>query len=370
MLTFSFLLIANAGVPEEAALSVFGFEDVVRRRAENYRGKSCFDKYQCGGGNEMELTCSWFQCVCGTHTYACDWSESESGCCFPPVKIPGEVNDYHNTLDTDEYIGCYEDKNENRDLPVSKGQMSKTVQGGINAAPAACRNACKGYHYFGLQNENECFCGDAFGVHSRKPDRECGQGLIERKGQFVDINGQNVWQKGWYRTGRENRQAVYRGDPKFVKAPAMLACYEDRTTRMLPEYKGAGHDYDSCFTACAGWNNFGLQYYGQCWCGNGYGGTYLRVADSECGAKCASGNGICGTAWRNALYSTKPGEGKGRRREDSDVMERLPFDLQSLSESTEEVIDEAAEETLTAPPKTPARPPKTPAPTRAPHSVV
>ena len=49
-----------------------------------------------------------------------------------------------------------------------------------------------------------------------------------------------------------------------------LGCYIDTSTRALPDSYGGGHSIQSCYETCSHYLFFGLQYNGQCWCGNDY----------------------------------------------------------------------------------------------------
>lgn len=55
-----------------------------------------------------------------------------------------------------------------------------------------------------------------------------------------------------------------------------------------------------CADRCAEYPYFALQYGGECFCGNTYGGEgYEEVSDSEC----MRDEGLVGNGWRNAVYS-------------------------------------------------------------------
>jgi hypothetical protein len=62
-----------------------------------------------------------------------------------------------------EYVGCFHDMTEDRDLPFLKSRYS------LND----CALACGGFSYFGRQFNGECWCGDSFGKHGQAADEEC-----------------------------------------------------------------------------------------------------------------------------------------------------------------------------------------------------
>eukprot|EP00971_Amphidinium_carterae_P117268 2322945-Amphidinium_carterae.1 len=53
------------------------------------------------------------------------------------------------------YVGCYADDANDRDLPVSVGNMELSD----------CAVACADYLWFGIQQDKQCFCGNNFGKH-------------------------------------------------------------------------------------------------------------------------------------------------------------------------------------------------------------
>ena len=85
------------------------------------------------------------------------------------------------------------------------------------------------------------------------------------------------------------------------KEDSYIGCYVDDGHRDLKKFIGSGHNQITCNSACQDYTYFSLQYYGQCFCGNGYSTKpqYVKKPDSECGG--ARGHG---TAWRNSVYKT------------------------------------------------------------------
>ena len=68
------------------------------------------------------------------------------------------------------YIGCYVDDS-NRDLDHGPGVNPKKYDA------SSCNAECKGYNYFSLQAQGQCFCGNAFATspkYEKRPDAECG----------------------------------------------------------------------------------------------------------------------------------------------------------------------------------------------------
>eukprot|EP01050_Picozoa_sp_SAG11_P012911 SAG11_NODE_1469_length_4850_cov_2.659651_2_plen_460_part_00 len=66
-----------------------------------------------------------------------------------------------------DYVGCFVDGG-NRALygaGYSMGQPADPLQ--------TCRDLCEGYHYFGLQWYEQCFCGDEYAMHGAAAETDC-----------------------------------------------------------------------------------------------------------------------------------------------------------------------------------------------------
>ncbi|XP_015764682.1 PREDICTED: xylosyltransferase oxt-like [Acropora digitifera] len=65
------------------------------------------------------------------------------------------------------YVGCFEDKSSERDLP--------RVLSVSHLTPDTCRTACQnaGHAYAGVQYGYLCRCGDTYGKYGKIPDEEC-----------------------------------------------------------------------------------------------------------------------------------------------------------------------------------------------------
>lgn len=63
------------------------------------------------------------------------------------------------------YLGCYNDRNNNRVLPEGVGGGRHTAE--------ECRDECRGYKYFGREFLGQCFCGDDDDYHKHRAARGC-----------------------------------------------------------------------------------------------------------------------------------------------------------------------------------------------------
>ncbi|CAM9536947.1 unnamed protein product [Chrysoparadoxa australica] len=86
-----------------------------------------------------------------------------------------------------------------------------------------------------------------------------------------------------------------------------IGCFVDEVQdRDLPQLGGFGSTPTACGYECErlGYASFGLQYGGECWCGDDYGKHGRAYDDDECDMHCTSSTGdVCGAADRNSIYS-------------------------------------------------------------------
>jgi len=169
------------------------------------------------------------------------------------------------------YIGCYIDSAD-RDLNGSQITTSSFTRD-------TCRTICAEWKYFGLQHRGQCFCGNSFSrtpAHKKTSDSDCGSDL----------------------KGRGLTNAIYLVNPRY----GYIGCYIDSEDRDL---NGAQflrpRDWNTyrCRIACAEWKYFGLQFGGECFCGNSFSRipAHKKVADNECGGD------LLGDRDRNAIFS-------------------------------------------------------------------
>ena len=123
--------------------------------------------------------------------------------------------------DSPQYLGCYQDSNDSRDLPHpncnpgcinDSGDDCKFAPGHKDdesgyldwdqMSVARCASICKDYKYFSLQFRDECWCGDSYGNpgHPKSNDekRDCNTPCSGDKSTMC--GGGNFWQS-IYATG-------------------------------------------------------------------------------------------------------------------------------------------------------------------------
>ena len=94
-----------------------------------------------------------------------------------------------------------------------------------------------------------------------------------------------------------------------------LGCFNDlpAARAMTAGPRSFGHTTQACAASCTGYNYFALQS-GQCCCARtlSRSANHSKVADAKCGRVCPTEEGktpvrLCGSSWRNAVYSTSVG---------------------------------------------------------------
>lgn len=86
--------------------------------------------------------------------------------------------------------------------------------------------------------------------------------------------------------------------------PGYVGCYADTGNRDLPySAQMGGSDIEACKSLCAaaGYAYAGIQYGGECWCGDSYG---QYGGSGDCNMPCNSNpDQICGGSWANSVYA-------------------------------------------------------------------
>ncbi|KAK7189339.1 WSC domain-containing protein [Paraphaeosphaeria sporulosa] len=178
-----------------------------------------------------------------------------------------------------------------------------------------CVNFCAkgGYDYAGTEYSQECYCGRQLSISSdRTADGDCNFGC---SGNLKEACG------GSNRLTIFNNTAAGQGPPYTnpgVKGYRSLGCYVDnmggRTldTEVSGTFPGGYQNSTvaNCVAACSSRNYMyaGLEYYGECWCGNLLRNEAALAADqTTCNTLC-NGNSTeyCGGPDRLNLYTNSP----------------------------------------------------------------
>merc|ERR1711959_889517 len=144
--------------------------------------------------------------------------------------------------------------------------------------------------YAGLQWKGECWCGNSYGKYGKAEPEKCN---CERGSTDFGF---------WH-------QCIYEM-PK--PEPKLLGCYKDEQDRDMPHGSTAAHlrfptgEREQCFEKCAseGYAYAGLQWKGECWCGNSY-GKYGKAEPEKC--NCERGSTNFGF-WHQCIYEVQPAD--------------------------------------------------------------
>ena len=184
------------------------------------------------------------------------------------------------------YIGCFVDQSDMHDLDGMYVPL-KTKEPADSHGK--CRYFCRDYSYFGLQNGGECRCGNQFGMYGKVDDKHCNMSCQSQASRKCGGPGYN---------------SIF----LFVYPPMkFLGCYED--SRFNRDFTGkiawAAHRSPKlCLQFCdgGGYQYFGLQYGGECFCGNSY-GKHKKLIDSKCDVPCRDDDSeMCGGDLANSVY--------------------------------------------------------------------
>ena len=82
-----------------------------------------------------------------------------------------------------QFLGCYVDVGNDRDMSSHEGQTSTTTE---------CENICssEGFRYMGRQYHDHCFCSNSYGKHGIAD--KCGDGC-EQEGGFYGTYRNCIW---------------------------------------------------------------------------------------------------------------------------------------------------------------------------------
>ncbi|KAL3962423.1 hypothetical protein ACCO45_003946 [Purpureocillium lilacinum] len=173
------------------------------------------------------------------------------------------------------YVGCFQDNTPGRQLP-------NQLFGDDALTNAKCITACnaKGNVFCATQYHRECWAGNSIPL-KKVDDVNCN---FYCSGDLQQTCGGNV---GW-----KLHQAPVTGPivNPGVSGYSSIGCYTEATNgRALPN--GAATDKKTvanCVNACKGktYTYAGVEYGGECWCGNALGAGSVSAPDKDCSMTC------------------------------------------------------------------------------------
>ncbi|KAK4213652.1 WSC domain-containing protein [Rhypophila decipiens] len=191
-----------------------------------------------------------------------------------------------------EYTGCYTEAHNGRALTGSAFFDDQLTA-------EKCATACSGFKYFGLEYGRECYCGDSI-----------NQGSIETAAEECSFScpGNSA-----ETCGAGGRLTLYTGNsaasaPSLPSTYRALGCHSEPTGGRALSAKVTRADdmtIQKCADICRASNFlvFGLEYYTECYCGNGLAPGSAPAPETDCSFPCAgNSNELCGGDWRINVF--------------------------------------------------------------------
>ncbi|KAG6024726.1 hypothetical protein E4U41_001702 [Claviceps citrina] len=235
----------------------------------------------------------------------------------PPLLPGGQQGQFR-------YAGCYRDNTPGRQLPSQ-------ILASDAMTNAACIRACyaRGYTFCATQYHRECWAGNAVPL-IKVSDANCnyycrgdlkqicgGNGDVGNDGTYMSVFGDSLkWD------GNTTRPAPAPApDPAPPVGPVVnpgvsgyvsMGCYTESTTgRALPRGKAVDKKtVKSCVDGCreGKYTYAGLEYGGECWCGNAWGAGAVAAPAADCKMACVDNSTeYCGGPARLNAYQLDRG---------------------------------------------------------------
>ncbi|OHW91654.1 WSC domain containing protein [Colletotrichum incanum] len=192
-------------------------------------------------------------------------------------------------------VGCWTEGNGVRAL------SQRNYASGNNMTLEYCASYCSDYKYFGTEYSSECYCGNFLAQSSTEaPLADCAMTCSGNQYEYC---------------GGGNRLTLYQTDKQVNDPvqPATAGAYTFLGCRTEPAQGGRALDAKAtasdkmtnevCAAFCDGYNYFGTEYGGECYCGNTLPATSLEAPAGDCSMFCTgSGNEYCGNGNRLSVY--------------------------------------------------------------------
>ncbi|KAF4976007.1 hypothetical protein FZEAL_7263 [Fusarium zealandicum] len=211
------------------------------------------------------------------------------------------------------YVGCFKENNPGRQLPTLIYSNSSNTN-------ELCINSCgaKGVTFCGSQYRRECWGGNKIPklqVDDKNCnfdcagslDQICGGNGIDGGGAYISLFADTLSWDGTFGTigGDDGPKGPFVNPG--VYGYGSIGCYTEATSgRALPNGRGVETaTVASCVQACktGGFTYAGVEYGGECFCGNAFSAGSVPAPITECGMLC-NGNGTeyCGGPNRLNVY--------------------------------------------------------------------
>uniref|UniRef100_K1QKY9 Putative fungistatic metabolite n=1 Tax=Magallana gigas TaxID=29159 RepID=K1QKY9_MAGGI len=266
----------NGGMTKSSSMTVDKCLDICKKSNKKYYGLENGEECFCGDYLTKSYKKSDSECK-----MACKGKRAQA--CGGTWRVLIYRNPYYRSiLVKSGYQGCYQD------------QSSRTLNGKLTRSSSMtvykCRDICskENTYYYGVENANECFCGNSLTRSVRKSDNDC---LTQCRGDRSQGCG-GSW-----------RVAVYRN---YNYKKSLVGCYIDQRDRVLTggKTKSSSMTLSKCRSRCEREKKkfYGLEVGTECFCGN-YLKTSSKRSTSECLTPCTGNKAEgCGGNWRVVIY--------------------------------------------------------------------
>ncbi|XP_062580890.1 uncharacterized protein LOC134242776 [Saccostrea cucullata] len=272
----------NGGMTKSNSMTVSKCLDRCKRENKKYYGLEVGVECFCGNYLTKSHKKSTSDCK-----MACKGKNNEA--CGNHWRVLIYKNPYYSSIIVKSgYVGCYQD------------QWSRTLNGKKTTSSRMtvdkCRNICtnENTYYYGVENANECFCGNRLTRSVKKNDHDC---LKQCRGNSRQGCG-GAWRVAIYRN--------YNYKQTRVQTSGLVGCYKDQRDRVLTggRTKSSSMTLSVCRSRCQRENKkyYGLEVGEECFCGNYLKHNHKR-SSSECLRPCKGNKAEgCGGNWRIVIY--------------------------------------------------------------------
>ncbi|KAM5364725.1 hypothetical protein ACJZ2D_011376 [Fusarium nematophilum] len=219
------------------------------------------------------------------------------------VELPSCVDPFQPYI----YTGCYQDGKPGSSAP---GLIYRSSQNQYNMTVEKCVAECKGngFRYAGLKYWGVCYCGSTVNGAQLAED-QCTYPCSGNGTQICGGSDQlSIWSDPTFKT--TSVIGAIGSVVNSIEAYKPLGCYTDASSKgralsWSQDLDGATMTPSKCLGACSdqGFPLAGIEYGGECYCGNVLANDTVKVDASECSMNCNGDSSFkCGGPSRLSLF--------------------------------------------------------------------
>ncbi|KAK0638658.1 hypothetical protein B0T16DRAFT_228203 [Cercophora newfieldiana] len=192
------------------------------------------------------------------------------------------------------FLGCY------TELPTSRA-LSGPSYASRSMTLDSCASFCSAFQYFATEYASECYCGNSLAPSSSQvPTSDCNMPCAGNPLQYCGAGNRLQLYS------LPNSEAPVPSHPATIGSWIFSGCRTEATgTRALSGKATASSDMtlEICADFCEGFELFGTEYGGECYCGDGFAEGSVEVDEGECNMVCNGDEGEwCGAGDRLSVY--------------------------------------------------------------------